>query len=202
MNAIAISTKSVSVKFLVAWIAATAIGLIVGMFGTLPILWQYGDQVERAIGKIPAQLLGGVLFGLGVGLALGIAQWLALRLEGETSGRWIGGTLLGTVLGGALGIVLSASGNSDGGNAVVEITVFTLLGAFIAAGQYLLARSVVNHPLWIIAGGVGLGLAALPSLGLVPATDGNITLLMQLVGGLVYGAITGLALRWLKSRAA
>ena len=87
MNTTMVENKTTSMGWLGGWAIASAIGLIVGMGGTLMLLWSISEGVASSIGENVGTVVFGVAFGLGLGLVLGMAQWIVLRLRGESNMR-------------------------------------------------------------------------------------------------------------------
>ncbi len=192
MNTLTTQPKSTSLGWLTAWIIASAVGLTIGFLATLPLLWSMWGSVERVIGLVPAQILGGVTFGLGIGAALGIAQWLVLRGREQNAMRWLVGSIVGGVVAGAVTMLITSQ-NEGGENVMWTAIAFTTLGAILGAGQFLAARSIARNPLWIVASAVGLGIGAtFPFL----STTQDLTILNVAIAGIFYGAVTGAAMYW------
>jgi hypothetical protein len=192
MNAIRTQDKTNSFVWLVGWTLASAAGLVVGFFVTLPLLWSVSEPYLSVLPEAVWQGLGGAFFGLGVGLAIGLGQWIVLRQHGETTRRWLGATVLGALAGGIATIFLSTALNDDGENLLGLAVSFGVFGTLIGAVQYALARSVARSALWIAASALGLGLGTLFPLGPL-----GTEILQVVMAGLVYGAITAAALWWM-----
>ncbi len=160
------------------------------MVGVLPLLWTYGEGVERAVGQFPAQLIGGSIFGLGIGGAVGIAQWLVLRGRAVDATRWLVGSIIGGGIAGVISILISAF-NDQGENMPVMFLTFATLGAILGLGQFLAARSIARNPLWIVASAIGLMLG-----WFIPSAAQTMQPFGIVAGALVYGIITAAALWW------
>src|SRR5262245_59770681 len=145
MNTLAAQNKSASLSWLVSWAIASALGVIVCMVGVLPLLWTYGEGVEKSIGQFPAQIVGGLVFGLGLGLVIGIAQWFVLRGRSPEATRWLVGSVIGGIVAGVVAILLSQF-NNGGENQLVNLVALIALGAILGLGQLLGARSIVPNP--------------------------------------------------------
>ena len=189
MNTTLTQTKTSSIAWLAAWTIASAIGVIVSMVGVLPLMWTYGEGVERALGQWGAQIVGGTVFGLGIGAAVGIAQWLVLRGRSVDATRWLVGSIVGGIVAGIVAILISVF-NDQGENLPVMLLAFATLGGILGLGQFLAARSIARSPLWIAANAVGIVAAwfIASTESLQPASI--------IVGALVYGIITAAALWW------
>jgi hypothetical protein len=191
MNTTLTQNKTKSLGWLVAWTIASALGIIVSMVGVLPLLWTYGEGVERAIGQFPAQIVGGIVFGLGIGAAVGIAQWIVLRGRTSDATRWLVGSIVGGVVAGVVAILISVF-NDQGENVPVMILAFVTLGAILGLGQYLAARSIARSPLWMVANAVGI-LAA----WFISSSAQSMQAPVVIAGALVYGIILSAAMWWL-----
>lgn len=189
MNTTLSQNKTASLGRLVAWTIASAAGILVAMAGVLPLMWTYGEGVERALGQWGAQLVGGVLFGLGMGLAVGVAQWIVLRSREQEATRWLIGSIAGGIVAGVVAIVISVF-NDQGENVPVMVLAFASLGSILGLGQYLAARSIARSPVWIVANAVGIVAAwfIASTVSLQPAS--------VLVGSLLFGIFTAAAQWW------
>ena len=183
--------KTISIASLTAWVTASALGLIISMVGVLPLMWTYGESVERAIGQLPAQIVGGIVFGFGLGSAVGAAQWIVLRGREPEAARWFIGSVVGGIVAGVIAILISTF-NDQGENIPVMVLAFITLGTLFGLGQFLAARSIARSPLWIVANAIGI-LAA----WFIPSTAESIQPASVIVGAVVFGIITAAALWWL-----
>lgn len=190
MNTTLTQNKTASLGWLAAFGIASAIGTLVTMAGVLPLMWTYGEGIERAVGQFPAQIIGGIIFGLGLGSAVGIAQWVVLRGRSTDATRWLIGSIVGGVIAGVVGILISTF-NDQGENIPVMILAFATLGALFGLGQYIAARSIARSPIWLVANAVGFVAAwfIASTESLQPASI--------IVGALVFGVVTAAALWWL-----
>ncbi len=189
MNTTLTQNKTTSIAWLAAWTIASASGVIVSMVGVLPLMWTYGEGVERALGQWLAQIIGGIVLGLGIGTAVGIAQWLVLRGRSADATRWLVGSILGGVIAGIVGILISVF-NEQGENMPVMLLAFATLGGILGLGQFLAARSIARSPLWIVANTVGI-VAAWFIASIESAQPASVV-----VGALVFGVVTAAALWW------
>ncbi len=190
MNTTLTQNKTTSLGWLAAWAIASALGVIVAMVGVLPLMWTYGEGVERALGQWGAQIVGGIVFGLGIGAAVGIAQWLVLRGRSVDATRWLVGSIIGGIVAGIVAILISIF-NDQGENMPVMLLAFASLGGILGLGQFLAARSIARNALWIVASAFGLMVGWLiPSLMQTFEPVGVIT------GALIYGISTSAALWW------
>lgn len=191
MNTALTQTKTTSLVWLAAWVIASALGVMVGFLGTLPLIWSVSDNVMKIMPQMLATALAGVFFGAGLGLATGFAQWLVLRRRGESNTRWLGASVIGGMVGGVVAILFSATFNDGGENEAMTAVAFALLGGILGAVQCLLARGVAKNVLWILASAAGLGLGAW-----IPFGAYNMEIVGVAAGGIIYGILTAAALWW------
>ncbi len=192
MNTTLSQIKSTSFAWLAAWTIASAIAFVLGMFGTLTLLWSVAENLTNRIPEFAAALIGGAVFGLSIGVLVGIAQWLVLRNHSAEATRWLVGSIIGGTLAGVVAIFISQY-NNDGENVAVTLLSFVVLGALVGLGQALAARSVARPAVWTVASAIAFVLAALLTFAM-PNQD--ITWLNSLAGGILYGAVTAAALWW------
>lgn len=190
MNTTLSQNKTTLFARLAAWTLASAAGVLVSMVGILPLMWTYGEGVERALGQWGAQLVGGIFFGLGIGAAVGIAQWLVLRGREQDATRWLVGSIIGGIAAGIVAILISVF-NDQGENQPVMLLAFASLGGILGLGQFLAARSIARSPLWIVASAFGLMLG-----WAIPSSMQTMQPLGMVAGALIYGLSTAAALWW------
>lgn len=167
-------------SFLFRWTLATALGWAVGLYVSAWSLYT------------PALCIGGAFSGAVVGWA----QWRILRQQGESGRRWMALSATGTAVG-----VLPAAG------AAIVLTLgwgigIALIGAIIGAGLgigqwFMLQERYEPRAGWWIAANAGAG-AACALLTLAPLVRG--LPLGLLIGALLYGYITGMALLWISEQ--
>lgn len=190
MNTTMVETKTASVGWFVGWAVASGVGLVLGLMGTLMVIWSTIENVRSDLGDLAAGTLVIVVFGLGLGLVLGIAQWIVLRLRGESSLRWVGATILGTMVGGVAVLLIATGFNLGGQNEMLNVVAVVLLGALVGAFQFALARRIAKSALWIVASAVGMGIGLAIVLQYGEWWGG-------LSGGAIYGVVTAAALWWI-----
>ena len=130
-------------------------------------------------------IIGGVMTGAIVGFAFGAVQWISLRWWIHHSGWWI----LASIIGGAFSLPV--------GGVFSQVIGLTIFGFIVGAAQWvLLRRWVYQSGLWVLASGVG-GFSG----GLIGVWSGNsFQVAGYMIGGVVFGAITGSILVWLLKR--
>lgn len=190
MNTTLEQNKTTSLGWLLAWTIASAVGVIVSMVGLLPVMWTYGGSLEGAIGQYPAQIVGGIFFGLGIGATVGIAQWIVLRGRTPEATRWLVGSIVGGVVAGVVAILISVF-NDQGENLPVMLLAFATLGGILGLGQFLAARSIARNLLWVVASALGLMIG-----WFIPSSMQTAQPLSIVAGALVYGIFTAAALWW------
>jgi hypothetical protein len=198
MNITLSKQKSLSIAHLAAWVIASAVGLVMGLFGTLFLIWNVAENLTTSLPEIVVALFGGAIVGIGVGGLVGVAQWFVLRGYSPQAGRWYVGSILGGIVAGTAAILISQF-NDGGENTLISLLAFLVLGALLGMGQYLAAGSIARSPWWVAASAVGLTLAAALSFGM-PGQD--LVWWNLLAGGLLYGAVTAGVLVWNERQAA
>lgn len=189
MNTTIVKTNTASVGWLTGWAVASGAGLILGLVGTLTVVWGVTENVRSGLGDVATGIIVGAVFGLGLGLSLGIAQWIVLRLRGESNLRWVGATILGTFVGGVSVLLIGNSINPGNQNELLNVVTVGALGALVGAFQSGLVRAVAKNALWIAASAVGMG------IGLAIALQYG-EWWGVLSGGAIYGVVTAAALWW------
>jgi hypothetical protein len=172
------------------WTLATAIGMLLGLLISIPLVNLLDLQWSRVI--VP--LLTGFLIGL--------AQWTALRSYLIDAADWILAGGASWAVGYALGLFLI---NVLSDTALGGLVGYLLFGLIIAIVQWpILRREIPNVWAWILANLIGwtlgfylsqlaLGLFfADPVIAPVASTS-----VISAVSGLVAGGVTGLALVWI-----
>ena len=184
-------SKTISLAWLAAWTGVSGIGIVIGTLLPLQAIWSLGENASSDLPPILIPIVGGSLLGLGIGLGVGIAQWLVLRLRGITGFRWLISSIVGCILGGIVAIAISNAFSQQGEIVWVNLVAFGLFGAILGAVQFLLSRDILSNPSWIVASAIGLAAAMALMLGFSEASSA-----FALLGGLVYGLVTAVALRW------
>jgi hypothetical protein len=175
------------------WTLATAGGMLVGFFLTIPLV----NLLDLGFARVIVPIVAGLL--------IGFAQWIVLRRYLTTSVDWVlaGGTAW--AVGYAFGLLLiqSLSGTFLGG-----VAAYLLFGAIIGLVQWpILRREIPSALLWLAvntlawATGLWASQATLSLFFRDPVIEPVVsTLVIAGTSGLVAGAITGLALIWIASR--
>lgn len=99
-------TKLNKGTFLVQWVTAVTITMILATMGAFISMWSVGEAVQAAWGDVAMALVVGAIFGGLLGLGFGIGQAFVLRHEGIPLMRWLGQTVLAGAVGAALGFTL------------------------------------------------------------------------------------------------
>lgn len=172
------------------WTLATAIGMLLGLLLSIPLVNLLDLQWSRVI--VP--LLTGFLIGL--------AQWTALRSYLIDAADWILAGGASWAVGYALGLFLI---NVLSGSVLGGFVGYLLFGLIIAVVQWpILRREIPNVWAWILANLIGWTLGfylSQVSLNLFFADPAIAplasTALVSAISGLVAGGISGLALVWI-----
>ncbi len=85
------------------WIAASAIGLVVGLFAANSAELQWGDELQHLmynynLPRTSQALLLSAVRGAIIGLGLGFTQWLGLRRQIGNAGQWVLASVVGWAL--------------------------------------------------------------------------------------------------------
>lgn len=196
MTTITTERASVGWSVWLQWLIATTVGMAVGGFLALGVVWSIFDAVGSTLGEPAGFIAFGAVFGTAIGVGLGTAQSIILRSRIAGSGVWAPVSFVAGLVGGALsGLLTSMVGWSAG------LAVFgALLGISIGIAQWLvLRRSVPNAGWWAPATTVGsiLLFVAAGNLG----GEGREFIALS-VGAALFGGVTGLALVGLLRRPA
>lgn len=196
MNLSVAQEKNSTVAWLAAWVLLSAAGMSLGIVATLQLLWSVSTAVEQSIGALPAQVIGGAIFGLGLGGVTGVLQYITLRAAYVGAARWVPASILGAVLACIIAFPLSAQANPGGDNILMTALAFAIMGLVTGAVQFAMVRSIVRHPVWIAATGLGLGIGAalVFGVGKLPLVDNEFISLA--IGGMIYGLCTASVFWW------
>jgi hypothetical protein len=190
----------------VGWVAASSIGLMIGLVVYLPVAVILGDELEPIARTATSGAAGAAL-----GVSIGVAQWTLLRRRGAPEqARWVLASVVGGAVGGTGALVVADLMSAAVGTDFVTNLVFggAFLGASLGVAQWLLLRRrFARAGWWIVASTVGLSLGlGLGRVGWAALYDAVGVALGQSLAGVVatvifgtlavagYGAITGGAL--------
>lgn len=164
------------------WLLATAAGWVLGivLVVILAEIWSVTGMESQ------------FMVGIGMGAGVGYMQSRIVTTVIGASRRWLWSSVVG------LGVPFIAwdLGAFIDIDVPFALQVFVLLGALFAGllQTVMLRRHSVRAPWWVPACVVGWGLpaalAALKNAGVVP-------LIAILIGGVILGAVTGIALSWI-----
>lgn len=181
-------------EFWMWWTGACAAGG--ALLGVLPLLnqtWQMAASLPYGVAMVLTLLIPGWLFA--------VPQWLVLRSRLELSSRW----LVATALGGAGGLLLSfLVGFPLGGGLrllrgpewLLSPIAGLVIGSAVGAVQAPILRHyrTVEQSRWILSSALG-GLAMVTFGAVASGLDSAVSIAGGLIiGGWLYGMITGLAL--------
>ncbi|MEA5480283.1 hypothetical protein VB774_21840 [Pseudanabaena galeata UHCC 0370] len=174
-------SKKVGKSFWWLWLIANIIGNAM-----LPILvWQDPYDLRSRI------LLNEILHAVGIA----IAQSVVLRDRFTKEGWWLPLTLCGWTVGlMIIFFVPSLSWRSQGQNLPspsILMIDFAIIGVTVGICQWQLLKSFRAAGLWLFASPLALSLS---TLGLYYGYMSKSTILASALQGLIYGAITGLAI--------
>ena len=177
--------------FLLGWVLACTVGWFVGfiisfVLGSIIVEGTYGGEFS-----VLGSILSGLIGGAAAGAVVGILQWLVLRRRVSRAGWWVLASCAGLA-------VAWGSGYTYGGLFVAV----ALGGAVAGILQWLVLRRQVSQAgWWVLASTVGWGLCTAVAWAGIRLLDNyetlTPTLLLLVGGGVVLGAVTGVALVWL-----
>jgi hypothetical protein len=177
------------------WFLASLIGYAVGMLLGISMAYSLFDR-----DAFDATM--GLTLGLVMGAVGGFAQWVVLRERIPGTGWWI----LASTLGFVLVFGMSGTGRPNENPAMVGIRMAVAFGLVAGTLQWaILQQKVARAGWWVWANMLGLlaGEMGFPISFAISAATGNDELgmlVVALVFGAGYGAVTGTALVWLLSK--
>jgi len=172
------------------WVLLTTVGWFLGHIIAF-ILVQIIDEVVSG-SSVLGIILKHFMFGACLGSMVGLMQWLYLREHVSRAGWWVLASTAGlAVVVGGFGFAEDSNWTgADGMFEFAEVLDWDLAlgGAVTGILQWLVLRGQVSRAgWWVLASTVGWGLSMVGNLSEAPC----------LVGGVVLGAVTGVALVWL-----
>jgi hypothetical protein len=96
-------------RFLVQWISAVTVTMILATMGAFISMWSVGEVVQQSWGDLAMALVVGAIFGALIGVGVGLGQAIVLRSHGILFGRWLGHTALAGAVGMAIGFTVMFS---------------------------------------------------------------------------------------------
>ena len=184
--------RAASVRFLVQWVLANAVGWAVGFRGMSFVLTTFDPPAFHGFPRVAAYLVGVVV--------VAVLQLVVLRKYINRQALWIlltlGGLALSIVallaIGGTLESALMEHDEDLVGIALALSITFYGLGAIIGAVQWLhLRQQYLEAGWWIPANGVGWATGALVVLAVGLIGDGGSEWLAYAMGGAMTGTISG-----------
>ena len=184
--------------WLAGWAAANVLGWGVGMLLLIWVGWGLQDWLERSIGQVAAALAGFTLAGLAAGALIGLLQGQALRGSGVPLLHWAGATAAAYGVG--LGLMMALITALDPGPRFDPIVLPILLipALLLAAAQWLVMRRALPRAGWWLAAGA-LGFMAAFLAAMAGGGEGR-ELIASALCGLIYAAVTGPAMAWMRGR--
>jgi hypothetical protein len=195
--------------FLVRWVLASAIGLLIGFTGYFILVVGFSPE-QGFIQKTLVSAVGGGFFGV----AVGGMQMFVLRSEVSEMNHWMLVNLVGGTIGGVVALPLAeAAGDAMGFNMAV-FAGGIVLGLSLGIAQVVILNNVLNGSgWWVLAHTVGIPLGWVLGRGLGESIHNlilggleegmvqviaNVIVIILFFGG--YGLITGGVLTWLLNR--
>jgi hypothetical protein len=180
------------------WVLATFAGLEIAFWCAFPVEGRLRFSLTQA--GFEPQLVGLLLIPARLAIsggALGIAQWLVLRRHISDVGAWPIATTIGSLAAAPFAILLALAFHHllmPPEALVYAILSGSVTGICIALGQLVVWRKGFPAPqIWLGAGLVGFGLAAVSTMALSVYLFLPFELNVAVEGGIA-GAITGTAL--------
>lgn len=184
--------------WLAGWLAANLLGWTAGLLLLITLGWGLAERLEPALGEAGALVAGFLAGGLAGGALLGLLQGAALRDAGVSLAGWTAATAGGLAVGFALMMAVVATLFRDQIFGLAATPFLLLIGLVLALAQWLVLRPALPRARWWIAvGALGFALAFASTLGL--GGEGR-EAFAAAACGLVYAAVTGPALVWLRAR--
>jgi hypothetical protein len=184
-------------RFLVQWITAVTVTMILATMGAFISMWSVGEVVQQAWGDLAMALVVGAIFGALIGVGVGLGQAIVLRSHGILFGRWLGHTALAGAVGMAIGFTLMFNlfDMDNVPEVAVGVAMALSLGLPIGFVQWqLLKPHVAQAQLWlpicIVAFFVGF------AVGLPMSGEGREWLSVGMVA-LLTAVLTGAGMVWL-----
>jgi len=178
-------------SLLLIWITLSASGVGIGILAAS--ILAFGVFPNGSF--IAVSIVGGFV----AGLIIGLAQWFLLRQLINEVGWWILATSVGSAIGSPLGAITQAiAGNFLTGMLSASLGS-AMIGIIFGFLQWLILRKkFARASIWIVATAIGnaAGSVATKTLNLGPL--GNFA--GEIVHGLAFGLVTGLALIWLSQK--
>lgn len=187
-------------RFLVQWITAVTVTMILATMGAFFSMWSVGEVVQQAWGDLAMALVVGAIFGALIGVGVGLGQAIVLRSHGILLGRWLGHTVLAGAVGMAIGftVMFSFFDMDNMPDVAVGIAMALSLGLPIGLVQgQLLKPHVAQAQLWIpiCIAAFFIGFA----VGLPLSGEGGEWLSLGVVA-LLTAVLTGAGMVWLTRR--
>ena len=184
-------------RFLVQWITAVTITMILATMGAFISMWSVGEVVREAWGDLAMALVVGAIFGALIGVGAGLGQAIVLRSHGIPFGRWLGQTALAGAVGMAIGftVMFSFFDMDSIPEVAAGVTMALSLGLPIGVVQWqMLKPHVAQAQLWapICIAAFFIGFA----VGLPLSGEGREWLSLGVVA-LLTAVLTGAGMVWL-----
>ena len=188
-------------KFLIWWIIFTAIVMFFGLFISFTIGLFISSFLESQMSPGLAHAIGYSFMGGALGAMTGWLQWRMLRKRIAISANWIltaaGGLAVCELV---AGLALWAIGSDrdidlQGQGILIYLLIYTIGGLVVGLLQSpLLEKYSLNSHLWVYVCTLGWGLSFLIFLLGAQLDHFLKIVIIFLIGGMVFGAITGISI--------
>lgn len=184
--------KQVGKKFLGQWILATSIGWLIGSFVGFALA---SIIIEDVIGSgVLGEILGYFMFGAGLGAGVGYSQWHIIHKYFKISAWWIWASAIGIGLPFVIDVLLVELVGVEyelKNDILDQLITGVICGLLIGLLQINVVKSLSKKGIWwIVISPLAWGISWL-SREIADVVG------FFIIGGVVLGAITGIAILWL-----
>lgn len=184
--------------WLVGWVGANVLGWTAGLLLLISLGWGLTERLAPALGEVGAIVAGFLAGGLAGGALLGLLQGAVLRDAGVSLAGWTAATAGGLVVGFALMMAVVATLFRDQIFGLAALPFLLFIGLVLAPAQWLVLRPALPRARWwVVVGALGFTLAF--ACTFVLGGEGR-EAFAAAACGLVYAAVTGPALVWLRAQ--
>ena len=143
-------SKINSSTFLLQWVTAVTVTMIVAVMAAFVSMWSIGERVAQAWGEMVGGVVAGGIFGALLGAGLGLGQAIVLRGHGVSMGRWLGQTALAGAMGMAIGftLIFSLFGLDNVPQLAAGVVMILSVGLPVGLVQWLLLKPHLAQAQW------------------------------------------------------
>jgi len=168
------------------WVVANTIGWPVGSVAGVAVGLAVGLAMAKVAGMVAGEVIGLLVALVVLGALVGAAQWLVLRWHVSQARRW----LLATIVGWAcFGITQWLVLRREFARASGWLAASIVVSPAVMFVGLLVAGGAAEYVGWVVGGSEAANPTSLAFLMLLGP-------IFALLAGALYGAVTGIALRW------